>query len=199
MKTNTKKLTLLALLLAIEALFCFTPLGSIPLGPIVATLAAIPVIVAAIAIDTKTGAILGFFAGLFSLIVWTFMPPPTSAAMAFMFTPFYSLGEVKGNALSLVICFVPRILVGVFAGLSFKWLDKTKMPKIAVYTASAIIGSLANTFGVLFGAYFFFGALSGMTMALIGTTILTNGLPEAAVAAVLAYAVAYPLRKYAKK
>ena len=36
-----------AMLLAIEAVFCFTPLGSLPIGPMVATFAMLPVIVAA--------------------------------------------------------------------------------------------------------------------------------------------------------
>ena len=205
MSKKTKNLTLLALLVAIEALFCFTVLGSIPVGPsIVATLAAIPVIVAALAIDTKTGTILGAIAGLFSFIVWVFMPP--NPFLAFAFNPF----APGGNLFSVLICFVPRILVGLVAGLMFKWLDKTRLPKVLTYSISAIVGSAMNTLGVLFGIYFCFydtvtagmqamGAVGGnLAMAFVTGSILTNGIPEAIVAAVVAFAVAYPLRRYAK-
>ena len=76
-----------SLLLAIEAIVCFTPLGSLPaLGPIVATLSHIPVIITAVLLGTKAGAGMGFFFGLFSFLVWSFAPP--SPAIAFVFTPF---------------------------------------------------------------------------------------------------------------
>lgn len=56
-----------AMLLAIEAVFCFTPLGSLPIGPMVATFAMLPVIVAAILLGTGAGTLMGFFAGAFQL------------------------------------------------------------------------------------------------------------------------------------
>lgn len=36
-----------------------------------------------------------------------------SSPIAFLFTSFYSLGEISGNFWSLIICFVPRILIGL--------------------------------------------------------------------------------------
>ena len=54
-----------ALLAAIEAVFCFTPLGSLPaIGPIVATLAMIPVIITSILLGTKAGTLMGAITGL---------------------------------------------------------------------------------------------------------------------------------------
>ncbi|MCX6085113.1 MAG: ECF transporter S component, partial [Caldiserica bacterium] len=104
LKTRTVTLTQFAMLLAIEAVVCFTPLGSLPaIGPIVATLAMVPVIITAILLGTGAGAAMGAFAGLFSLLVWTFTPP--SPLVAFVFTPFYTLGTTRGNVWSLVICF----------------------------------------------------------------------------------------------
>ncbi|OQA89420.1 MAG: hypothetical protein BWY26_01705 [Elusimicrobia bacterium ADurb.Bin231] len=97
-QTRRKTLFLVqfSLLLAIEAIVCFTPLGSLPaLGPIVATLSHIPVILTAVLLGTAAGAAMGFMFGLFSFIVWTFTPP--SPIIAFVFTPFYSLGEMNGN------------------------------------------------------------------------------------------------------
>lgn len=36
-------------------------------------------------------------------------------------------------------------------------------------------------------------------LGIIGLTILTNGIPEAVVAAITAYAIAFPIRKYVMK
>lgn len=53
------------MLLAIEAVVCFTPLGSLPaIGPIVMTLMMIPVALAGILLGAGAGAALGAFAGL---------------------------------------------------------------------------------------------------------------------------------------
>lgn len=192
-------ITQFGILLAIEALFCFTPLGSLPaLGPIVATLAMIPVIVTSLLLGTKAGALMGAFTGLFSFIVWTFLPPiPISA---FVFTPFYSLGEFQGNFGSLLICFVPRVLVGIVAGVSYKSFSKAfPNKKMICFSVSGALGSLMNTFGVVGGIWLFFGnqysSLVGNTMIyIIGLTIVTSGIPEAVISAVIAAVVCKPLK-----
>ena len=202
---STLILTQFAMLLAIEAVVCFTPLGSLPaIGPIVATLAMVPVIITAILLGTGAGAAMGAFAGLFSLLVWTFTPP--NPLVAFVFTPFYGLGATHGNIWSLVICFVPRILVGVVAGVCFKLFARLRWKSGIVYGLSGALGSLANTFGVLGGIYVFFGhnyaTVLGkgfdLLLGLIGLTILTSGIPEAVIGGVAAYAVCRPLQKYMK-
>lgn len=207
MKSNQKILFLaqFAMLLAIEMVVCFTPLGSLPIGPLVATLSGIPVIITAIILGTKAGALMGFFFGLFSFLVMTFTPP---SPVAFVFTPFYSVGEVSGNFWSLVICFVPRILLGVVAGVTFQALKRAlhgkASEKVIPYAVSGVLGSLTNTLLVLGGIYVFFGepyaASFGMSYELLlgalGTVIATNGLLEAAISAVVAAAVCYPLRRF---
>lgn len=50
---NTKSMVLLGLLTAIVAVFSFTPIGSIPIGPLVITLNVIPVAIGAVA--SRTG------------------------------------------------------------------------------------------------------------------------------------------------
>lgn len=198
-KNKTLFLVQFSVLLAIEAIFCFTPLGSLPaLGPIVATLAMVPVSITAVLLGTKAGTMMGAFAGLFSFLVWTFMPP--MPLMAFLFTPFYSLGEFSGNFGSLLICFVPRILVGTVTGVVYKYLSET-LHKKAVFSISlgAALGSLTNTFGVMGGIWIFFGSqyasIAGKTMIyIIGFTILTSGIPEAIVSAILSSAVCRPLK-----
>ncbi len=196
-------MTQFAILLALEAIVCFTPLGSLPaVGPIVATLSHIPVIITAILLGTQAGAAMGFFFGLFSFLVWTFTPP---APTAFAFTPFYSLGEIHGNFWSLVICFVPRILIGVVAGLTFKLFSRVLKGNLAAYALSGVLASLTNTLLVLGGIYLFFGRSYAqaadlayeLLLGAFGLTILTSGIPEAIIGGVLAYAICRPLKKYA--
>ena len=185
-KMSTRTLVQFAILLAIEAIFCFTPLGSLPaLGPIVATLAMIPVVITALLLGTKAGSLMGGFAGLFSFLVWTFMPP--SPIAAFVFTPFYSLGDFSGNFGSILICFVPRILVGTISGLTYKGFAKIMPGKnVLCFSLSAALGSLTNTFGVMGGIWLFFGnqyssIAGGAMLLIIGSTILFSGIPEAVV------------------
>ncbi len=199
-RMSTRTLTILGILTAIEMIMAFTPLGSIPIGPIVATLAHIPVIIAAVTLGVGAGAYMGAVFGLLSFIVNTFvLPTPTS----FIFTPFSPIGAVEGNFWSLVICFVPRILLGVVAGLLFKWIAKRDKRRYFAYSISALVASLLHTVLVLGGVYVFFGqqyahvidqAFSAL-LGLIMTVVLTNGVPEAILAVVLTVAVGKALER----
>lgn len=191
-KMQTKTLVQLALLLAIEAIVCFTPLGSLPVGPLVATLSHIPVILAAIVMGTGAGAFMGFSFGLFSFLVWTFMPP--NPLVAFAFTPAFP----PGSFWSIVICFVPRILLGVIAGELTKLFLRWDKRGYAACTLGAILASLAHTLLVLGGIYSFFrepyAEAYGMTTEALLPAILvvigTNGVVEAVIAAVVAVGIA---------
>ncbi len=203
-RKKTLFLTQFSLLLAIEAIVCFTPLGSIPIGPLVATLSHVPVIITAITLGTGAGTLMGFFFGLFSFIVNSFVSPN---AFSFMFTPIYIAGEIQGNAWSLAICFIPRILLGLFSGLVFNALHKIfdgKKRDTLSYMAAGAVGALTNTVLVLGGAYFLIGkklaeaygvafeALFGIIMATVGT----NSIMELVVAIIVAATVCPPVRKY---
>ncbi len=207
MQSNLKKILFLcsfASLLTIEVVFCFTPLGSIPVGPIVATLAMIPVIITAIMLGTAAGAAMGAIAGLFSFIVFSFITP---APTAFLFTPLIE----PGNGWSLVICFVPRILVGVVSGLSYRFFSTRKgkawRHPAVMYGVSSVLGSLTNTFLVLGGIWLFFGpeyaAVNGTTFGLLagvmGLVVLTNGIPEAIVSFLAGVGVCTPMKKLLAK
>ena len=124
-RKNRKQILFLcqfSILLAIEIIVCFTPLGTLPsLGMLSATLSHVPVIITALILGTKAGTFMGFAFGMCSFIYWTFVAP---GAFSFLYTPFYSLGEYSGNFGSLLICFVPRILIGVVAALTMKGLTK---------------------------------------------------------------------------
>lgn len=197
----------LAILLAIEIIMALTPLGSIPIGPLVATLAHIPPIVAAIVIGPAGGAFMGFAFGLLSFLVWTLMPP--SPITAFIFTPAYP----PGNFWSIVICFVPRILLGLVAAYLFKWLMGLKtsgklprLPDIVPYALSAILASLLHTVLVLGGIYVFFGeayakavgAAFSALFAMIMGVVTTNGILEAVLAGVCAWAICKPINSFVR-
>lgn len=191
-RDRTLFLVRFGLLLAIEALFCFTPLGSLPaIGPIVATLAMIPVVITAIVLGTWAGSLMGLFAGIFSLIVWSFMPP--SPIVAFVFSPLQS-----GNVLSAVICIVPRVLVGTASGLFYRAFRRRR--DWLRYGVAGAVGSLTNTLLVMGGIALVFGgeyasALGVGLFTIIATTVLTSGIPEAVVTFIVAYAVCRPLKK----
>ncbi len=150
-RSNSFKLVLTALFAAIIIIMAFTPLGYIPLVVINATTIHIPVILGAIFCGPKRGAFLGFIFGFTSFIKNTLMP---SSLSAFVFSPVlaYNVVGASGIFKSLVICFVPRILVGVvpfFVYIGVKKLveatDKktTQTIAIAVLAAIMILGSHA--------------------------------------------------------
>lgn len=126
------------------------------------------------------------------------MPP--NPISAFIFTPFYSFGEIQGNLGSLIICFIPRILVGAVTGSAYKFLSKLISCKDYFnLVISSIFGSFTNTLGVMIGIWIFFGeqyfSLVGHSILLIiGSTILTSGIPEAIIRAILAPAVCKPIK-----
>lgn len=140
-----------------------------------------------------------------SFIYWTFVAP---GAFSFLYTPFYTLGEYSGNFGSLLICFVPRILIGVVTALTMKGLTKLFKNEFVAATIAGVAGTLTNTLLVLGGIYIFFGteyysmavADSSQTLlAFLGMVILTNGLPEAAIGGIAASAIGIPVKKAIKK
>lgn len=151
-KLNIKNLVILALLTAIEVIFAFTVLGSIPIGPgIVATLAHIPPIIAATLLGKKEGFYMGFVFGILSLIWWSFIGVAQPAAFAF--TPL----APNGSFFSLIICLVPRIVYPVLTALIYNKLLKITKGKTSVSaSASAAIGTIIHSFLVFLFLYIFY-------------------------------------------
>ena len=148
---KTQYMTSMALFLAIEIILVVTPLGYIPIGPLNATTMHIPVIIAGIVLGKKAGAELGFVFGLTSLIKATIQPGITS----FCFSPFVTIGTMSGNYKSLLIAFVPRILLGYLAGFVFEIMKKNNRENLGV-VVGALTGAITNTVLVLSGIYIFF-------------------------------------------
>jgi len=192
-KFNVKTLVLFALFTALIAVFGAL-VGTIMIGPVGITIMHIPVVIGAILLGWQYGALLGFIMGLVSFLIATFLP----FVGAFAFSPFIALpGSDKGNALALVVCFVPRILIGVFAGLFYKLLHRFGKSESLAWGFSALVGSLTNTVLVLTAITLFFkgewAAISGIAQsAVVGAmlvTVFTNGIPEATVAFLVALGV----------
>lgn len=122
-KEKSYELVLTALFTAIIVIMAFTPLGYIPLVVINATVIHIPVILGALFCGPKKGAFLGFVFGLTSFMKNTLMPTSLSA---FVFSPVlaYSIDGPAGIIKSAVICFVPRILVGIIPYFVYKGVVK---------------------------------------------------------------------------
>jgi Predicted membrane protein len=202
--SQTRNMVMAAAFTSIILLMTAIPfLGYIHIGVIRATLIHVPVIIGGIILGPKYGAFLGFTFGLTSLWNNTVNPTITS----FVFSPFYSLGDIRGDLRSLIICFVPRILIGITAYYTYKLIKKTfsknsKAEYISLFSAG-IIGSLTNTILVTNLIYFLFkNSYSTVTStapeALYGvilSIIAINGIPEAIVAALFTTAVARILIK----
>lgn len=202
-KTNVLSMVQLALFSALILLLAFTPfVGYIPLGFTRATIIHVPVIIGSIMLGPVRGGFLGFLFGLTSLINNTINPTATS----FVFTPVYTLGNVSGNLLSLVICFVPRILVGIVPHYVYRGL-KNRLGQAPGLIMAGLTGSLTNTLLVMHMILLFFGrqyaAANQKAYETIYMFILSiigiNGVPEAIVAAILTLAVGKALLAAQKK
>lgn len=189
-------ITTLSILIAIQIIIALTPLGSIPaFGPIIMTTAHIPVIISAMVLGLRGGIISGAIYGLLSFLVWTFRPV---SPVAFLFTPFYSVGEIRGNLLSLVICFVPRILIGVITFLVIKVILKKYKNKFVKNFFGAFASNIICSFILLSFVYMFFGQSYSEVLGVqykyiifvIMSTFLFNAIPESVLGGFVAYGIA---------
>lgn len=197
-------LTLAAIFTAIIIMMSVVPfLGYIPLGFMNATIMHVPVIIGAILLGPKYGAYFGLVFGMTSLVRATLTPNLTS----FVFSPFITISGYSGNMWSLVICLVPRILIGVAAYYAYEFLmsviHNKKGGQTAALWLAGIAGSLTNTILVMNGIFIFFGksyaaatnkVVEGLYNVILGL-IFTLGIPEAIIAGILTTAVVKVLLK----
>lgn len=207
-KTSSKTLGMVqvAMFAALIIIMANTPLGYIPLGFMNATTIHIPVILGAVLLGPKQGALLGFVFGLTSFIKSIISPNLTS----FIFNPFYSVGEIHGGFGSLIICFLPRILVGIVSYYVYRAVHKAlKNKKSAKYIslgAAGIAGSLTNTILVMGLVLVFFrdsyatatGVTTNAVYGAVASVVVMNGIPEAIVAAILVAFIGRVLMKVVK-
>ena len=206
-KNQTQKMVLTAAFAAIIIVMANVPfLGFIRLGVVSATTLHIPVIIGAVLMGPASGAFLGFIFGMNSFLQATFQPNLTS----FCFSPFYSVGDFHGNFFSLIVCFVPRILIGIVAYFAFAAImkavkGKRRMKETIALPVAGILGSMTNTVFVMGGIYIFFGhqymvatEKVGTLFAAIMAVVVGNGVPEAIVCAVLVTLIGKALLHFAE-
>ena len=191
---NARLMAQMALLVAVMLILAFTPLGYIPLPFMNATTMHIPVIIGGCLLGPGAGAALGAFFGVTSVVKATIQPNITS----FVFTPLYSFSpQFHGSPASLLVAILPRVLIGLFAGLLYQALKKRMKGKNAPLFICGFIGSMVNTIGVMSLIGLLFGeqyAMAGgkdpsFVIPLILGIIAINGIPEAIIGAILTQAV----------
>ena len=191
-KNKTYRIAILGILSAFIIVQTFVPfLGNIPIPPLNPTIIHITVIVAAFVLSTKDGMLVGLVWG-FARMVKAYTLPASPLDLLLWTNP--------------VIAVVPRVMVGLVAGLVFHAFLKRKQEKVGMVTA-AVLGSLTNTVLVLGFIALFYGneyatALnvdpSNLLKVLAGI-VATNGIGEAVAAGLIAPFIATALMKVRRK
>ncbi|MFB9769827.1 ECF transporter S component [Lactiplantibacillus modestisalitolerans] len=187
-RTNAYHISVLAVLIAIIIVQNVVPFfGYIPLPGLSITTIHITVIVAAVVLGPKDGALIG---GIWGVIDWVraFIAPTSPLAPLVFTNPLVSV--------------LPRILIGVVAGLIFKKFRETH-PTWGL-TLAGVAGALTNTVLVLglIGSLYshqaagFYQVDLSQLMPYLLTIVATNGIPEAILAGILAPLIGRPLLKF---
>ena len=189
---NTLKLTQTAILSAVIILMSVVPfLGYIRLGPLSATTLVIPVAIGAAVIGPGAGAFLGFVFGA------------TSYALCFGLDPFGTTLNEINPFFTLVMCFLPRILMGLLSGLIYKAVSKVST------TAGAITCSIAapalNTVFFVGALMLFFGnsdyirSFGDSFIAIVALLITWNAVFERATTGILGSVISPLIVKLEKR
>jgi len=196
--SKTQCIAITGMFTALIFLLTFLGIGFITIFVFRPTILHIPVIIGALLMGPKYGAVLGFMFGLSSMMFATFSPVPTS----FVFSPFLNVpGTDSGNMWAFVVAFVPRILVGVVPWYVFIGLRKllTEKMNVITFAITGIAGALTNTLLVMHFIFLMFGntwnaaraqpAPADALYAAIWGIVATNGVPEAIASAILVGAI----------
>ena len=186
---DTRYMALLAMLCGVLLVMGMTGIGFIPLPVIKATTMHIPVILGAILLGPKAGAVLGAVFGFCS--IWANTTTP--GLLSFAFSPFMTTEGLPGVAKSLWIALGCRILFGWLAGIFWMVFRKILKKEYAALPVTAAVATICLTLLVMGSIYFLLSqqyasaknvALSSVFGLIMGT-VTASGIPEAIVAAVL--------------
>lgn len=152
---NARALVILSLMTALLILFSFTPIGTIPIGPLSITLNIIPVAIAAITLGAWGGLAMGCVFGVLSFLQCLGIGVPSGmGVILFGINPF----------LAFVQRFVPRALDGLLVGLLYQGFSKRAGNTPACF--------VAGFFSAFLNTLFFMSAL----VLLFGNTEYVQGL-----------------------
>lgn len=161
-KFDTKSIVMLGVLAAMVMLFSFTPIGSIPIGPLVITLNVIPVAIAAVALGPVGGAIIGAVFGMFSFLQCFGIGIPSGmGAILVQINPFFAF----------VQRFIPRTLDGFLAGLIFNAVAKATDVRLSCFV-TGFCTALMNTAFFMLSLVFLFGNTEYVQGLMKGKSVL---------------------------
>ena len=190
---NTRQLVILGLMTALVLIFSFTPIGSIPIGPLVITLNIIPIAIAAVTCGPVGGAVIGGVFGLMSFLQCVGIGVTSGMGAAlFAINPF----------LAFVQRFIPRLLDGLIAGLVFKGVS-SKANKTIACGVTGFCSAFFNTLLFMTSLVLLFGNTQYMKDLMGGKNVLVfivtfvgvNALVEMAASTIVTAAVGTALFK----
>ena len=139
-KANTSqsivRLTLTAIFTALILLMTVTPLGYLKTAGLEITFLMLPVAFGAMTVGPKAGAFLGGIWGL------------TSFAQCYGILGASAFGAALRSInpwLTFIVCFVPRVLVGLLTGLIFRAVAKVDKRGVLCFGVGSIAAAVLNT------------------------------------------------------
>lgn len=186
---DTRYMALLAMLCGVLLVMGMTGIGFIPLPVIKATTMHIPVILGAILLGPKAGAVLGAVFGLCS--IWANTTAP--GLLSFAFSPFMTTEGLLGVLKSLWIALGCRILFGLLSGWLWKLFQKILPNEYVALPVTAATATICHTLLVMGSIYVLltqqYAAAKNVAISavfgLIMGTVTASGIPEAIAAAIL--------------
>jgi uncharacterized membrane protein len=179
---RTRKIVITGILGAIAIFLGVTRWGFIPWFGISLTIMHVPVIIGAVLEGPIVGLTIGLIFGLFSLIQAA-VAPNTPGDIIFT-NPLISI--------------LPRLFIGPVAWLVWNALKRWMVPGLI---AAGLVGSLTNTILVLgmigvSGVDVLGNGETGIAVwTVLGTIVISNGLPEAALSAILVLVIVAAVRR----
>lgn len=180
---NVNSIVKIGIFSALVIVLSLTPFGLIPLPflPIRITTVHIPIIIIAI-LEGKT---VGFFVGLIFGLFSFFQHLSGISPLSFVF-------------INPLVSVFPRAMIGLLSGYVYE-LTSGKSNIIRSFVAS-IVGSITNTFGVLFFMYIFFAKklleVTGINpLKFVLGIAFSNGMGEVIVACIIVPLVVLKLKK----
>lgn len=194
-KQNIRKLTVAGMLIALELILAFTPLGYLKIGLLSITFMTIPVIIGSITSGATVATILGLTFGITSFVQC--FGTDTFGTTLFQISPVFTF----------ITCVGARTLMGFLCGVIFKGLNKTKLPEtvrggIAAFSAPFLntLFFMACLIGFFWNTEYIQSIAAGANVLKFLVTIVgINGIVEWIVCTAVGTAVGVPVARAVRK
>lgn len=192
---KTLRLTVAGMLIALEIIMAFTPVGYLKIGLLSITFMTVPVIIGAVTNGLWMGTVLGLTFGV------------TSFVQCFGMDAFGTTLFGLNPAGTFIMCICTRTLMGFLCALIYKGLSKTKAPVGVQLGISAFSAPFLNTaFFVPCLILFFWNteyiqsiAAGANVLKFIVTLVGVNGVVEWVVCTAVGAAIALGLNRALKR